>query len=673
MNTHRHPVTDLKGGLASAHAKVQTHYVAYLREKLAELPDLRISDTFPLTRAEWVAHTARLRPRLHTVFDFPEISCPLCPRTVGKIERDDFTIEKVIYDAEPGSSVVAHLFLPKDVTFPVPALIFPSGHGGSKRAFYNHYAGQIYAKAGLICLIPDPVGEEERDAENRLGIRGHRLDFRIDRCFEVGRSVIGKMTYDIVRGIDYLCVRPEVDAARIGCVGHSLGCTITMNVLSTDDRLALSLPASWVTHFDYIVGDLSCEWRPYRLKHYVDMPEQIAMGAPRCATLILSGEWDYSPIAYMGLLETCRQVQRVYDVCGVAERFDVHITSKGGHRPYFLNKPAFAWVEKHLGMPKFDAEAVGRLPEVYLGDWTEAHGIDIEAGYKSHKHYAGTVVVDLDVMPVPAGELACLPPGGYKAPEFAMRGWVASVMEGLPPELDIPERLEDWERMRTVLRESVAKVLAVPEGRPDILPEIVRTFEEDKFTAEEIRYGALGLSSFLLTPKGASKNTAFYLHPSRTKQSVLQTGEVRDLLASGTIIMALDCVGLDDSGMLLGEPSTTTNVQHVIEALDLLRQRGIQQVACYGYVDDIALYAAILDNRISEIVLGARGGIEPHHRQRYRQEGVVPYISRHIGRPGLLSLIAPRSLTIKIKERGLDQIRKIYSLYGAEDKLQVVG
>ena len=129
---------------------------------------------------------------------------------------------------------------------------------------------------------------------------------------------------------------------------------------------------------------------------------------------------------------------------------------------------------------------------------------------------------------------------------------------------------------------------------------------------------------------------------------------------------------MDDSGMLLGEPSTTANVQHVIEALDLLRQRGIHQAACYGYVDDIALYAAILDNRISEIILGSRGGIEPHHKQRYRQEGVVPYIARHIGRPGLLSLLAPRPLTIKIEERELDQVQKVYRLYGAENRLRIV-
>lgn len=659
--------------LSAAHLSVQAHFVAYLKEKLSRLPSVRIGEAFPKDRQEWVDWAAHLRPALREVFDFPQEDAPLKARTMGRIERHDFTIEKVIYETESASSVPAHLFVPKGVTFPVPALIFPSGHGGSKSAIYNHYAGQIYAKAGLICLIPDPVGEEERDEKGRAGVRGHRLDFRVDRCFEVGRSVIGKMTYDIVRGIDYLCERPEVGQERIGCVGHSLGCTLVMNVLCTDNRLALSLPASWVTHFDYIVGGLSCEWRPYRLKHFVDMPEQIAMGAPQCATLVQAGEWDYAPEAYQGLLETCRQVRRVYDVCGVPERFDVHVTSKGGHRPYFLNKPAFAWVEKHLGMPRFDSEAVAALPEVYLGDWADAHGIEIERGYRSHKHYAGTVVIDLDVDPVPEAELACLGPEGFSAPEFGMRGWVASVMAPWPPDLDVPDDLDTWQTRRAQLCQKVASVIAVPEDQPQVISETVGRFEWSGFAGEEVGFGALGLSSYLLLPKGESRDAVIYLDGSRTKQGALQGSEIEALLDSGKAVLALDCVGLDDSGLLLGESSTTANVQHVIEALDFLAERGIEQAWCAGYVDDVALYAAVLDDRISGVTLASKGGTLPHFRQGYRQEGVVPYISKTIGRAGLLALVAPRPLRLEVAESHLEEVRKVYELYDVSDRLIVAG
>ena len=259
--------------------------------------------------------------------------------------------------------------------------------------------------------------------------------------------------------------------------------------------------------------------------------------------------------------------------------------------------------------------------------WADTHGIEVERGYRSHKHYAGTVAVDLGVEPISSEELACLPPGGYEAPEFAMRGWVASVMAGFPPDLKVPKDLEAWQGVREDLRKSVARVIAVPEDRPAVEAETVRMFEGEGFTGEEVRYGSLGLSSFLLTPKGRTEGGKIYLHENRTKKGALRSEEVENLLASGTAMLAPDCVGMDDSGMLLVELSTMAYVQYVLEWLDFLEQRGIRDAVSVGYVDDVALYAAALDDRISGVVIGSRGGTTPHHRQRYRQEGVVAYIA----------------------------------------------
>ena len=41
----------------------------------------------------------------------PQERCPLASRVVGTVELDDIRIEKVIYDAEPSSSVPAHLYV----------------------------------------------------------------------------------------------------------------------------------------------------------------------------------------------------------------------------------------------------------------------------------------------------------------------------------------------------------------------------------------------------------------------------------------------------------------------------------------------------------------------------------------------------------------------------------
>ncbi|MBB29496.1 MAG: hypothetical protein CME25_11415 [Gemmatimonadetes bacterium] len=658
--------------LDEAQSRVQNHYVSYLRDRLRVLPTTRIGNSFPGSRDAWESHATNLRPKLREIYNFPEEDGDLNHRTVGSIERPGFTIRKVIYDSEPGSSVPAHLYVPKDIQFPAPAIIFPSGHGGSKSSFFNQYGGQLYAKAGIICLIPDPSGEEERDEETRMGIRGHRQDFRVDRCFEYGRSVIGKLTYDIVRGIDYLCSLPEVDSDRIGCAGHSLGCTITMNVLCTDTRLALSLPASWVTHFDYIVGDLSCEWRPPGLKHYVDMPEQIALGAPRCATLILAGEWDYHKSGYEGLLETCRRVRQVYEVCGVGEKFDVHITPKGGHRPYFVNKESFRWVRQHLGMAHYSADEVEALPEIYLGDWAAKQNVEIERAYGTHKAYAGTVAVDVDVQYIPPEDLACLPPGGASNPQFSMAGWMSDISANLPPSIGLPSSLEAWEAIKGKLVEYIAEVVPLRARPSSLETETVGVSEESGYQLEEIRYGELGLSSYLIHSNGTNSECAIYLDVSRTKEGALLRDDVRNLLHSGVAVLALSCVGLDDSALLLGESSTSSNVHHVIESVDLLQQRGFQSIHCMGFVDDVALFAGILDERIGRLRLGSRGGTQPHPVQRYRQEGVVPGLNKITTYAGLLSLVAPRPLEVSLSMDALPEVQAVFSLYGKPRRFKLL-
>lgn len=137
----------------------------------------------------------------------------------------------------------------------------------------------------------------------------------------------------------------------------------------------------------------------------------------------------------------------------------------------------------------------------------------------------------------------------------------------------------------------------------------------------------MGLSPFLLTPKGRTEGVKISLHESRTKDGVLRWEEVENLLASGTAMLAPDCVGMDDSGMLLVELSTMAYVQYVLEWLDFLEQRGIRDAVSVGYVDDVVFYAAVLDDRISGV-------------------------------------------TLRIEEDGLGQVRTVYRLYGTEERVR---
>ena len=44
---------------------------------------------------------------------------------------DDYIIEAVTYESEPGSRVTASLYFPADTEMPVPAIVLACGHEGA--------------------------------------------------------------------------------------------------------------------------------------------------------------------------------------------------------------------------------------------------------------------------------------------------------------------------------------------------------------------------------------------------------------------------------------------------------------------------------------------------------------------------------------------------------------
>ena len=65
------------------------------------------------------------------LYPWPEKNS-LNPPVVGKIERDDIVIEKVIFEARTGYFINAVVFVPKQSEFPVPAIVNPYGHWPDK-------------------------------------------------------------------------------------------------------------------------------------------------------------------------------------------------------------------------------------------------------------------------------------------------------------------------------------------------------------------------------------------------------------------------------------------------------------------------------------------------------------------------------------------------------------
>ena len=95
------------------------------------------STRFPaITKAEWTAKAAELREHIlvsNGLTPMPE-KTPLNAHIFGRIEREDYTVEKVYFEAYPGFFTTGNLYRPKGKKVPFPGIVSPHGHWGQRTA-----------------------------------------------------------------------------------------------------------------------------------------------------------------------------------------------------------------------------------------------------------------------------------------------------------------------------------------------------------------------------------------------------------------------------------------------------------------------------------------------------------------------------------------------------------
>ena len=105
-----------------------------------------------------------------------------------------------------------------------------------------------FASNGYVCLIIDTL---------QLGeIAGiHHGTYREGRWWwhSRGYTPAGVECWNGIRGIDYLCSRPDVDPEKIGVTGISGGGATTVWVAAADDRVKVAVPVSGMSDLESYV------------------------------------------------------------------------------------------------------------------------------------------------------------------------------------------------------------------------------------------------------------------------------------------------------------------------------------------------------------------------------------------------------------------------------------
>jgi len=353
---------------------------------------------FPFTpvqnRAEWKLRHAEIQRRslvASGLFPLPD-KTPLNAVIHGRIEKEDYTVEKVAFESLPGHFVTGNLYLPKQIKGKIPAIICPHGHWPNGRFMHESDAGvkrelasgaekfenaarsplqarcvQL-ARMGCAVFFYDMLGyadsiqfPEHRHGPTAKGFVSPDAELNLVSYF-------GLQNWNSIRVVDFVSSLPFVDAKRIGCTGASGGGTQTMLIAGMDDRIAAAFPCVMVS--TAMQGGCTCENAHY-LRINQGNIDIAALTAPRPLGMTAADDWTKE-------LETkgFPDLKNLYKMLRVPERVEAHFNIKFPHNYNAVSRAQmYAFFNRHfkLGLSNTDERDFPLLSTPELSVWNDQH------------------------------------------------------------------------------------------------------------------------------------------------------------------------------------------------------------------------------------------------------------------------------------------------------------
>jgi len=161
-------------------------------------------------------------------------------REVRAVPRSGYTIHDITYASPVDGRVQAYLLVPEK---PGPSAAVLFGHWGEgNRTEFLGEAG-VYARAGVVCLLPDYPWV--RPPQWRKSVQNFARP-------EDDRRTYAQAAIDLRRGLDILLARKDVDPKRVGYIGHSYGAQYGAILTAVDRRIAAAVLVSGIPDLEAI-------------------------------------------------------------------------------------------------------------------------------------------------------------------------------------------------------------------------------------------------------------------------------------------------------------------------------------------------------------------------------------------------------------------------------------
>ena len=287
---------------------------------------------------------------------------PLNAQTLEVRDFPTYRREKFILESRPGLFVLGYLLTPSEGSAPHRAMICLPGHGRgvddiigiddkgqprTDKAGYQHDFALQVVEHGMAAVAIEQLAfgcrRDERARARSLG--NSSCQPAAGAALLLGETMVAWRVYDVIRTIDWIETRPEIDSKRVGCMGISGGGTITTFAAALEPRIRAALISGYLNTFrDSVFSLAHCidNYVPGILE-WCEMYDVAGLIAPR-PLFSESGEKDnIFPVAASRF--SFERVKKVYSVFGKPELTEQEIFDD---EHVFFGKRGLPFLAQHL-------------------------------------------------------------------------------------------------------------------------------------------------------------------------------------------------------------------------------------------------------------------------------------------------------------------------------------
>jgi len=340
------------------------------------------------------AYRHAAREKVLELFLYEPPAVALAPEVVGRWEYTDYVQEKILFSTAPWFRVPAYVLIPKGRKGPRPGIVDLHSHGGmfvygkekvmpmpegdpSSITAYRqrNYEGRStslelcrrgYVVVSIDCFYfgerrtifdddlkkygwdrskysPSDVTYLNGRSEEGEGILARSL-------FWAGTTWQGVAHWDDIRTVDYLLSRPEVDSARIGCLGISMGGDRTDYLAGLDERIKCAVSVGWMSTLRPMIKK-HVDTHSYihflpGLTHFLDLPDLLGCMAPKPLMVLQCSKDELYPLE--GMKEAVDKLTAIYAKAGAASMFRGRFYDQPHIFSLKMQEEAFDWMDRWL-------------------------------------------------------------------------------------------------------------------------------------------------------------------------------------------------------------------------------------------------------------------------------------------------------------------------------------